>query len=80
MGTNKLRIFCKSKSPSTCENFCFNFSFSTPPCDSSTRNRVHRNHTTLQLKLKKQLIYNCCVTIPWVSQLLCNYPLRNMVY
>jgi len=28
------------------------------------KNHIHQNHTTLQLKLKKQLI-----------QLLCNYPL-----
>jgi hypothetical protein len=44
------------------------------------RNHVHQNHTTLQLKLKKQLIYNYYATIPWVLQLLCNYPLKNMVY
>jgi hypothetical protein len=29
-----------------------------------TRNCICRNHTTLQLKLKKQLIYNYCETIP----------------
>jgi hypothetical protein len=44
------------------------------------RNCVHRNHIILQLKLKKQLIYNCYATIPWVLQLLYNYPLKNMVY
>ncbi len=38
------------------------------------------NHTTLQLKLKKQLIYDCYATIPWVLQILCNYPLKNMMY
>jgi hypothetical protein len=29
-----LRIFCTSKSPSTCENWCFNPPFSTTPFDS----------------------------------------------
>jgi hypothetical protein len=33
------------------------------------KNHVHRNHTTLQPKFKKQLIYNCYVIIPWVLQL-----------
>jgi hypothetical protein len=28
------------------------------------RNRIDQNHTTLQLKLKKQLMYNYCVIIP----------------
>jgi len=28
------------------------------------KNHVLRNHITLQLKLKKQLIYNYCVIIP----------------
>jgi hypothetical protein len=41
---------------------------------------VNRNHTTLQLKFKKQLIYNCYATIPSILQLLCNYPLRNTMY
>jgi hypothetical protein len=44
------------------------------------RNHICQNHTTLQLKLKKQLAYNYYTTIPWVLQLLCNYPLRNTVY
>jgi hypothetical protein len=56
----------QSKSPSTCENWCFNSSLSTSPCDSIMKNCVHWNHTTLQLKLKKQLIYNYYATIPWV--------------
>jgi hypothetical protein len=43
-------------------------------------NHVHWNHTTLQLKLKKQIIYNCYAIIPWVLQLLCNYPFRNTMY
>jgi hypothetical protein len=30
------------------------------------RNCVCQKHATLQLKLKKQLTYNCYVTIPWV--------------
>jgi hypothetical protein len=47
---------------------------------STMRNRVRKNHTTLQLKLKKQLVYNCYVTIPWVLQLVCNCPLRNTMY
>jgi hypothetical protein len=29
-------------------------------------NCVYQNHITLQLKFKKQLIYNYCVLIPWV--------------
>jgi hypothetical protein len=29
------------------------------------RNCVYRNHTTLQLKLKKQLTYNYYATILW---------------
>ncbi len=37
------------------------------------KNHVRQNHTTLHLKLKTQLIYNCYTTIPWVLQLLCNY-------
>jgi hypothetical protein len=36
------------------------------------RNHVCRNHITLKLKLKKQIIFHI--------QLLCNYPLRNMIY
>jgi hypothetical protein len=28
------------------------------------RNHVHQNHITLQLKLKKKLIYNYCATMP----------------
>jgi hypothetical protein len=28
------------------------------------RNRICENHTTLELKLKKQLMYKYCVTIP----------------
>jgi hypothetical protein len=40
------------------------------------RNYVYQNHTTLQLKVKKQLIYNCYAIILWVLQLLCNYPLE----
>jgi hypothetical protein len=28
------------------------------------RNHIRWNHTTLQLKLKKQFIYNYCATIP----------------
>jgi len=28
------------------------------------RNCVYQNHSTLQLKLKKQLMYNYCVSIP----------------
>jgi hypothetical protein len=44
------------------------------------RTRICRNHTSFQLKFKKQFIYNYCATIPWVLQLLCNYPPRNMVY
>jgi hypothetical protein len=39
------------------------------------RNLVRRNHVTLQLKLKKNLVYNCYATIPWILQLLWNYPL-----
>ncbi len=27
------------------------------------RNHVHQNHTTLQVKLKKQFIYKCYATI-----------------
>ncbi len=30
------------------------------------KNYIHKNHTTMQLKLKKQFIYNYCVTIFWV--------------
>jgi len=30
------------------------------------KNRICQNHTTLQLKLKKQLIYNYYIIIPWV--------------
>jgi hypothetical protein len=37
------------------------------------KNCVRQKHITLQLKLKKQLIYNYYATIPWVLQLLCNY-------
>ncbi len=37
------------------------------------RNHVHQNHTTLQLKLRKQLIYNYYAIILCVLQLLCNY-------
>jgi hypothetical protein len=47
---------------------------------STMKNCVHRNHTTLQLKIKKQFVYNYCATIPWVLQLMCNYPFKNMVY
>jgi hypothetical protein len=32
------------------------------------------------IKTKKKLIYNYYATIPWVLQLLCNYPLKNMVH
>jgi hypothetical protein len=31
-------------------------------------------------KTQKQLIYKYYAIIPWVLQLLCNYPFRNMVY
>ncbi len=31
-------------------------------------------------KTQKKLIYNYYVIILWVLQLLCNYPLKNMVY
>ncbi len=31
-------------------------------------------------KTQKKLIYNCYATILWVLRLLCNYPLRNMMY
>jgi hypothetical protein len=41
---------------------------------------VHQNHTTLQVKFKKQHIHNYYATIPWVLQLVCNYPTRNIVY
>jgi hypothetical protein len=44
------------------------------------KNRVCWYHSTLQLKLKKQLAYNYYTIIPWVLQLLCNFPFRNMVY
>jgi hypothetical protein len=44
------------------------------------RNRVCQNHTTSQLKFKKQRIYNYCAIIHWVLQLLCNYPLKNIMY
>jgi len=44
------------------------------------KNCICWNHTTLQWKFKKQLIYNCYATIFLVLQLLCNYPLRNTVY
>jgi len=47
---------------------------------STMKNRVCKNHTTLQLKLKKQLVHSYYVTIPSILQLLCNYPLRNMMY
>jgi hypothetical protein len=39
-------------------------------------NHICWNHTTLQLKLKNKLIYNYSPIIPWVLQLLCNYPFR----
>ncbi len=39
------------------------------------KNCICENYITLQLKFKKQFIYNCYATIPWVLQLLCNYPL-----
>jgi hypothetical protein len=32
------------------------------------------------IKIQKKLIYNCYATIPWVLQLLCNYPLKNTMY
>jgi len=35
-------------------------------CRVSLRCLVCRNYITLQLKFKKQLIYNYYVTIPWV--------------
>jgi hypothetical protein len=38
------------------------------------------NHIILQLKLKNKIVYNYYVTIPWVLQLLCNYPFKNTVY
>ncbi len=40
------------------------------------RNCVRQNHIALQLKLKKQLVYNYSATILWVLQPLCNYPLE----
>jgi hypothetical protein len=42
------------------------------------KNCVYQNHISLQLELKKQLVYNYCATIPLVLQLLLNYPPRNM--
>jgi len=45
------------------------------------RNHVCQNHTTLQLKLKKQFVYNYYATIfGYYNYCTCNYPLRNMVY
>ncbi len=44
------------------------------------KNFIHQNHITLHLKLKKQLMYNCYVAIPWVLELLCNYHFKNMMY
>jgi hypothetical protein len=41
------------------------------------KNYVYQNHISLQLELKKQLVYNYCATIPLVLQVLFNYPLRN---
>jgi len=41
---------------------------------------IYWNYITLQLKIKKQFIYNYCAIIYWVLQLMCNYPYRNMVY
>ncbi len=41
------------------------------------RSCFHQNPIALWLKLKKQLVYNYCAIIPWVLQLLCNYPLEN---
>jgi hypothetical protein len=32
--------------------------------DTDMRNRICQNYIILQLKLKKQLIYNYCATIP----------------
>jgi hypothetical protein len=32
------------------------------------KNYVHRNHIALELKFKKQLVYNYCATILWVLQ------------
>jgi hypothetical protein len=49
-------------------------------CLNTMNIRVRQNHITLQLKLKKQLAYNCDAIIPWVLQLLCNYPVKNIVY
>ncbi len=40
------------------------------------KSNICQNHTTLQLKLRKNFIYNYYATIPWVLQLLCNYPLE----
>jgi len=45
-----------------------------------TKNHVCRNHSTLQFKFKKQLTYNYCATLSWVWQIVCNYPLKNMMY
>jgi hypothetical protein len=34
----------------------------------------------LTTKIQKKLIYNYYVIIPWVLQLLCNYPFRNTAH
>jgi hypothetical protein len=49
-------------------------------CLNTKKNHVHRYHITLQLKFKNQFAYNCYAIIPWVLQLLCNYPFKNTVY
>jgi len=47
------------------------------PYEKSHLSKSHYPTTKTQ---KKKLIYNCCVTILWVLQLLCNYPFRVILY
>jgi len=44
--------------------------------NNNISNCIHRNHIALQLKLKKQLVYNYCATIPWYYNYYATIPLK----